>query len=112
DLRGEALERGRAERERAEEFGVAVTRNHLRRERIGLEPKALAGNPLHLRLDLRVRSDGPRQLADAIPLQRRGEACPRAVALEGPAGELPAEGRRLGVDAVGPAYADRVPVLP
>src|SRR6185503_19981668 len=48
--------------------------------------------------------------ADPHRLERSLEAPARAVELEGPAGELEAEGRRLGVDAVRPPDADVVAV--
>ena len=58
-----------------------------------------------------VGADGARELADAIRLERAHEPRAVAVELEGPAGELPAERRRLGVDAVRAADADRAAVL-
>ena len=65
DLGREAVERGRADRERGEQLGVAVARDHLRRDRIGLEPEPLAGDPLDLGVDRRVRPDRAGELADA-----------------------------------------------
>ena len=47
---------------------MPVARDHLRRERIRLEPEPLAGDPLHLGIERRVRPDRPRELADAIRL--------------------------------------------
>ena len=47
---------------------------------------------------LRIRADRARELADAASLERTLEPVPGTVELEGPAGELPAERRRLGVD--------------
>ena len=47
---------------------MAVAGDHLRRQGIGLEAESLAGDALDLGLDLRVRPDGARQLADAIRL--------------------------------------------
>src|SRR5262249_30081699 len=50
-------------------------------------------------------------LPDPVRLEPAREAMPVAVELEGPAGELPAEGRRLSMDAVRAADADRVAML-
>ena len=111
DLGREAVERRRDERERREQLRVPVARDHLRRDRIGLEPEPLARDPLDLGLDGRVRADRARELADAVDLERAQQARPVAVELERPAGELPAERRRLGVNPVRAADADRVPVL-
>ena len=100
DLRREPVERCRAECEYREQLRVAVARDHLRGRRIRLEPEALARDALHLRFDCRVGSDRPRKLPDAVRLERPRYADPRTVELEGPASELPAERRRLCVDAV------------
>ena len=54
------------ERERREQLGVTVARDHLRRDRIRLEPEALARDALDLRLDGRVRADRARELPDAV----------------------------------------------
>ena len=78
---------------------------------IRLEPEPLAGDPLDLGLDCRVRADRAGELADAFVSSALEHARPVAVELERPAGELPAEGRRLRVDPVRAADADRVPVL-
>src|SRR5437763_8860343 len=90
---------------------MPVARDDLRRAAIGLEAEALARDPLDLRLERRVGSHGSGQLADAVRLERGSDPRPRAIELEGPPGELPAEGRRLGVDAVRAADAERRPVL-
>ena len=100
DLGREALERCRAEGKRRQQFRVAVARDDLRRERVRLEPEPLAREPLDLRFDLRVRADGAGELTDAIRLECRDHARAGAVELERPAGELPAERRRLGMDTV------------
>ena len=63
------------QRERAEQLGVAVARDHLRRERIGLEAEPLAGDPLHLGVEAGVGPDGARELADAVRLERAHEPC-------------------------------------
>ena len=48
DLERELLERGRDERERGEQLGVPVALDDLRRDRLRLEPEALAREPLEL----------------------------------------------------------------
>src|SRR5258705_8410990 len=107
DLRREPIERRRAQRERREQLGMPVAGDHLRRDGVGLEAEALAGNALPLGIDCGVRPDGARQLADTALLERALEARVRAVELEGPAGELPAERRRLRVNPVRAADAHR-----
>ena len=79
---------------------MTVARDHLGRDRVGLEAEAIAGDALHLGVDLRVGPDGPGQLPDAIRLERPRESSAGTVELEGPTRELPAEGDRLCVDAV------------
>ena len=90
---------------------MPVTRDHLRRDRLRLEAEPLAGDALDLGVDGRVGADGARELPDAVRFERAHETGAPPVELEGPAGELPAEGRRLRVDAVRTADADRVAVL-
>ena len=111
DLGREPLERRRGERERGEQLGVAVARDHLRRERIRLEAEPLARDPLDLGVEAAYVPTVPGELADAVRLERAREPRAVAVELERPAGELPAERRRLGVDAVRAADADRAAVL-
>ena len=78
DLDREALERGRAERERGEQLGVAVALDDLRRGRLGLEAEPLAGDALDLGVDGRVGPDGARELADAHAARARARAASRA----------------------------------
>src|SRR5207247_7917140 len=92
------------------QLGVAVAGDHLYRQRVRFEPEPLARDAFDLGLDLRVRPDGSRELADAVRLQRMHDARARAVELERPAGELPAERRRLRVDAVRASDAHRVAI--
>ena len=110
NLGREALERRGGERERREKLGMAVAGDHLGRERIGLQPEPFAGDALDLRVEARVRADGARELPDPVALERAHEPRAIAVELEGPACELPAERRRLGVDRVGSPDANRVAV--
>ena len=100
DLEREPLERRREECERVQHLGMAVALEDLRGARSGLEPEALAGDPLDLGIGRGVGADGARELADPHSFERPGDA--RAVTLEreGPAGELETEGGGLGVDAV------------
>src|SRR5207248_10358269 len=111
DLERERVERRRQDGERAQELGVPVALEDLRGRRRGLEPEALACRPLELGIGSRVRADGAAELADAHALERAGDALLPALELERPAGELEAERRRLGVDAVRPAHLERQPVL-
>ena len=111
DLRREAIERRCDEREDGEQLCVPVAGDHLRRDRVGLEAEALAGDPLDLGIDCRVRAHRSRELPDPVRLERPGESCAVAVESSRPARELPAERRRLGVDAVRAPDADRVAVL-
>jgi hypothetical protein len=90
---------------------VPVALEDLRRARRGLEAEPLAGNPLDLGLGRGVRADGPRELADAHPLERPSHAGPIPVEGEGPARELQTEGRRLCVDAVRAADRQGLTVL-
>ena len=94
-----------------EQLGMPVPLDDLRRDRVGLQPEALAGEPLQLGVGRRVGADRARELADAHRLERPRQPRARAVELEGPAGELEPEGRRLGVHAVRPPDADVVAVL-
>ena len=111
DLERERVERPGGDGERGEQLRVPVPLQDLGRGRGRLETQPLARDPLELRIGRRVRADRAGELADAQPLQRATDALARAVELEGPAGELESERRRLGVHAVGPAHADRRPVL-
>ena len=94
-----------------EQLGVAVALEDLRRARRRVEPEPLARDPLDLRVDRRVLADRPGQLPDPHPRQRPLEPRPVAVEREGPAGELQPERRRLGVDAVRAAHAERLAML-
>ena len=89
-----------SERERVQHLGMAVALEDLRRARSRLEPEPLAGDPLDLGIRGRVGADRARELADPHAFERPSDAGAVALEREGPAGELEAEGRRLGVDAV------------
>ena len=94
-----------------EQLGVPVALQDLRRARSGLEAETLAGNALHLGIGGGIGADGARELADAQSLDRPGEPLPVAVEGERPARELEPERRRLGMDPVGAAHAERLAVL-
>ena len=111
DLGREPVERRRDERERRQELRMPVARDDLRRDRLRLEAEPLAGDPLELRVGDRVGADRAGELPEAHRLERAAQALAAALELERPAGELQPEGRRLGVDAVRAADADRLPVL-
>ena len=111
DLRREAVERRRRECERRQQLGVTVAGDHLRGERVWLEPEPLASDALDVRLHLRIGPDRAGELADAVRLERPGDSVPGPVELERPTGELPAEGGRLGVNAVRAPDADGVAML-
>ncbi len=111
DLECELVERGRADRECGEQLRVPVTLDDLRRRRGRLEAEALARDPLDLGVDRRVLADGARQLAHAHAFERSPDARARAIELERPHRELQTERRRLGMDAVRAADAQRELVL-
>jgi hypothetical protein len=111
DLGGEALERGGRKGERREQLRMAISRDHLSRDGLGLESQTFAGDALDLGIDLCVGPDRSGQLPDAIRLERPRDACARAIELERPAGKLPAERCRLRMNAVRAADADGVAVL-
>ena len=78
----------------------------------GSSPSALAGDPLDLGVDRRVLADGAGQLPDAKRRRSRASTpLPVAIERERPAGELEPERRRLGVNPVRAAHAERLAVL-
>ncbi len=90
---------------------MAIARDHLRRHVLALQPQPLH----HPRLDRGghrgVGADRAGELAEGELLEGVFEPRQVAVGLKGEAGEAQAEGRRLGVDAVGAADAEGVAVL-
>src|SRR6478672_9406991 len=90
---------------------MPVSCDYLRGDRIGLQAEPLARDTLDLGVDRGVGAYRPGQLADATLLECALQARVSAIELERPAGELPAEGRRLGVDSVRAADAHGAPVL-
>ena len=110
-LGGEPVERARRHGQRRDQLGVAVAGDHLRRRRLRAEPELRHDLRLEIGREHRVRPDRSGELADADPGERVREALLVAAALEGVPGELQAERRRLGVDAVRAPDAERVGVL-
>jgi hypothetical protein len=75
------------------------------------QPEPRAHQLLDAGIELRVRSDGPGDLADGDHLARPAQPLPAAVQLEGPDRELVAEAGRLGMNAVAASDDDGVAVL-
>src|SRR3954462_2435502 len=90
---------------------MPVPLDDLRRRRSELEAETFARDPFDLGVDRRVLTDGARQLADAHLLECTRDPSAGAVELERPDGELQSERRRLRVDPVGSADAERLLVL-
>ena len=111
DLGGEPVERGGEQSERREQLGMPVALQDLGRARGGLEAELLTGHALDVRLGRGVRADGSGELAHSQALDRMDEAFAVAIERECPPGELEPERRRLGMDTVGAAHAQRLPVL-
>jgi hypothetical protein len=111
DLEREPLERRGDERERCEEFGVAVPRDDLRGDGIRFEVEALAGDSLDLGIGCCIRPDRSGELSDAHSLERSSQADPSAVELERPARELEPERHRFRMDTVRAPDRQRAPVL-
>ena len=70
NLERELLERGRRDRQRRQQLGVAIALNHLRRDRRRLEAEPAADVGLDRRRQVRERADRARQLADADTVAR------------------------------------------
>ena len=110
DLRGDPLEAPARDRAGGHELGVTVPLDDLGGDGLGLEPEGVA----HLLLEVgRHVSEGPDRAGDLphpdrLPGPHQSLAVPPGLRV--PAGGLEAERGRLGVDAVGPADRQRVPV--
>ena len=111
DLGRQTLDRGADQRQGHEELRVTVARDHLGRDRLGLEAELLGDMGLDRRIDIGEGPDGTRDLAGRHLLARGDEAGPVAGKLGVVSGELEAEGRRLGMDAVAAPDRRRVFVL-
>ena len=100
DLGGEPFERTRDHAQRREIRGMAVARDHLRRHRLDLQTQLFGDMLLDARIDIGERADRAGDRAGRDLLARRDEPRAGARELGIEAGELHAEGRRLGMDAV------------
>ena len=70
DLERDLLKRRRDQRQRRDIIGVAIARDHLRRDRRRAQSQPLADAFLGLRADVSESSDGARNLSHAHPLGR------------------------------------------
>jgi two-component system, OmpR family, response regulator RegX3 len=111
DLGGEALERRRAHGKRRQKLGMPVARDDLRGNRLRHEAEPGACDPLDLWIAAAIDADGAGDLADADAGQGVLHAVRVTLELEGPAGELRAEGDGLGVHPVSAADHDRCAML-
>ena len=73
----------------------------------GVRPRARAHVRLDGGVDVGVGADRARQLADRDAVAGLTQPVPVALGLQAPEGQLGAEGRGLGVDAVGAAHHRR-----
>ncbi len=90
---------------------MAVARDHLRGHVLALQTQARKHARLELRAGSRVGADGAGDRADGDLLEGALQPLRVAVRLEGEAGELDAERRRLGMHAVRAPDRQRVDVL-
>ncbi|GBC78241.1 hypothetical protein HRbin08_01728 [bacterium HR08] len=100
DLQGDLLHARGDQRQRREEFGVAIARDDLRGDRLRSQSQAAADGLLHLGIEMGERADGARDLPHADLLASAPHALPIPLRLRVPQGELQAEGDRLGMDAM------------
>src|SRR5439155_20387303 len=100
DLEREALQGGPGHGERRQQGRVPVALDDLSRRGLRFEAELLTGRTLDLGIDRRIVPDGARELSDPHAFERMRHARARAVELECADGELEAEGRRLGMNAV------------
>ena len=107
-LRRDLLERRGADGDRRDELRVAVALDDLRREAHRREAELLADHLLDLRVDVGIRADRARELADGDDLLRVLDALDVALDLRAPEQELEAERHRLRVDAMRAADARRM----
>ena len=112
DLGREALDAARDQRERGEERGVAVARDHLGRDRLRRAARAAPRpRPRPPDRSLAKVPTAPEIAQVAISARAVSQPAPVARELGVEAGELEAEGGGLGVHAVRAADAGRVLVL-
>jgi hypothetical protein len=103
DFQRELLQRRGADGQRAQELGVPVPLNDLRRHRRGREAERPAGVGLDGRRQMREGADRSGQLADRDPLACSTEAGDVTRQLRVPQRQLQSERHRLGVHAVRPS---------
>jgi hypothetical protein len=111
DFGGNALDRGGDDAERGEIHRMAVTRDHLGRDRLGGQAHGLCNMLFHARIDVGEGADGAGDGAGGDFGAGIDEAGAAAVELGVGLGHFQPEGDRLGMDAVGAADADGVLVL-
>ncbi len=109
DLGGQPLHRACHHSERGEILRVAVARDHLRGDRLWLQPELLRHIGLHAGVDMGEGAHGAGDGAGAHLLLRRLEPFSGASELRIGISELEPEGGGLGMDAV--AAPDRGGVL-
>ena len=108
DFRRNLLERRGADGDRRDELSVAVALDDLRSEAHRRQAKLLADHLLNLRVDVRVRADSARELADRDDLLGMLHALNVALDLSAPEQELEAERHRLCMDAMRATDARRM----
>jgi hypothetical protein len=111
DLQREALEPGARKGDRAQQLGVAVAGDDLRRDVLALESEPGQHAPLEVGVGRRIGADRSGEGADRHLLEGRAQAAAVAIGLEREARQLDPERRRLGVHAVGATDAERARVL-
>ena len=111
DLGREALEPGAGQRDRLQHLGVAVARDDLGGDGLGRAARAASSTRRSKSGRGRVGADGAGDRARRGLRERALEPLDVAMRLEREAGELEAERRRLGVDAVRAPDAERRGVL-
>ena len=92
---------------RDSQHGVAVTRHHLGGDVLGAQAEPSSAPRFDVRAERRVGAHRAGELAHRELLERVAQPVRVAAALEREAGELQAEGGRLGVHAVRAADAER-----
>ncbi len=90
---------------------MAIPRDDLGGGILDRQAETVADVGLDLGRELGVGADGPRELPDRHGVAGPAKAVAVSCQLEGPAGELDAEGGGLGVDPVSPTRHDGAPVL-
>ena len=100
DVGREPLDPGADDRERGEEGGVPIARDHLRRHGLGAQPQRRQGSRFDGRRKVRVRADGPRDLSHRDLVTRDAKPRDPALRFGEVARQRDAKRDRLRVDAV------------